>query len=594
MNLMELPSIHRKIISVIIVVAIISTSMFILVDLSNQNGSKNISTVGNNPSPPPAQTSPSYLSNITVKLNVSPSFYTNSTTGIAPLPTNSSFPSFKGAVVELFASPSYPNESLNNTNPAYYISKNSTPLSVTFVNLTWNAVFKLPKTIYNITKTWKHTFGYSGSNTSMIISITYFTKSQSTNATAFFFTGAVSYNPFLMVSGYTMNIMKHPYANYLPYSSVAEMNLTGNNTIYPGFTSNSSSSNMASPDYIPPPGGGSCKTYWGWGPVQTISFKNVPIPFVYLNDTAAQPGVNLSYTLNIGSIYIKTGFSLSSEYFNTSSNIVIMGSTPTYSTLVGVIAGTAGSTKSFPISHRDSVAGFYGNMSATKYRYEEFELAGPNAGKVISVTNKYELSMKIDSLDRNGNQLIPFQMFVGNITASKYNSTSFINLTLQKRYAVAFGTLFTGNSLENTYNGKGSYTGCLTVVSKYNNGTDLCWSNIYSGLSIYSPNSDLYSSINSYVSIGLAIAAVALAVIAIPYADAASVPAIIVALLGLSTALGSFNTAVISIHSSTYVYFLSITDTGTNNAQLQYYMVTDGIEIGTDYVNVPNTYFIVK
>ena len=36
MNLMELPSIHRKIISVIIVVAIISTSMFILVDLSNR------------------------------------------------------------------------------------------------------------------------------------------------------------------------------------------------------------------------------------------------------------------------------------------------------------------------------------------------------------------------------------------------------------------------------------------------------------------------------------------------------------------------------------------------------------------------------
>ena len=117
------PAISQERISVIIVVAIISTSMFILVNLSNQNGSKNISTVGNNPSPPPAQTSPSYLSNITVKLNVSPSFYTNSTTGIAPLTTNSSFPSFKGAVVELFASPSYPNESLNNTNPAYYISK---------------------------------------------------------------------------------------------------------------------------------------------------------------------------------------------------------------------------------------------------------------------------------------------------------------------------------------------------------------------------------------------------------------------------------------------------------------------------------------
>ena len=594
MNLMELPSIHRKIISVIIVVAIISTSMFILVDLSNQNGSKNISTVGNNPSPPPAQTSPSYLSNITVKLNVSPSFYTNSTTGIAPLTTNSSFPSFKGAVVELFASPSYPNELLNNTNPAYYISKNSTPLSVTFVNLTWNAVFKLPKTIYNITKTWKHTFGYSGSNTSMIISITYFTKSQSTNATAFFFTGAVSYNPFLMVSGYTMNIMKHPYANYLPYSSVAEMNLTGNNTIYPGFMSNSSSSNMASPDYIPPPGGGSCKTYWGWAQVQATSFQNVPIPFVYMNDTAAQPGVNLSYTLNIGSVYINAGFSLSSEYFNTSSNIVIMGSTPTYSTPVGVIGTTGDFSKSSPVLVRDSVAGFYGNMTATKYRYEEFALAGPNAGKVISVTDKYELSMKIDSLDRHGNQLISFQMFVGNITASKYNSTSFINLTLQKRYAVAFGTLFTGNSLENTYNGKGSYTGCLTVTSKYNNGTDLCWTDIYSGLSIYSPNSGLYSTINSYISIGLAIAAVALAVIAIPYADAASVPAIIVALLGLSTALGSFNTAVISIHSSTYVYFLSIMDTGTNNAQLQYYMVTDGIEIGTNYVNVPNAYFIVK
>ena len=388
--------------------------------------------------------------------------------------------------------------------------------------------------------------------------------------------------------------MKHPYANYLPYSSVAEMNLTGNNTIYPSFMSNSSSSNTASADYIPPPGGGSCKTYWGWGTVQSIYFQNVPIPFVYLNDTAAQSGVNLTYALNIGSTSINTGFSLSTEYFNTSSNTVIMGSTSAYSMGIGNTGSTASDSKSFPVSQRDSVAGFYGNMTATKYRYEEFALAGPNAGKVISLTDKYELSMKIDSLDRHGNQFIPFQMFVGNITASKYNSTSSINLTLQKRYAVAFGTLFTGNSLENTYNGTGSYTGCLTVTSLVNNGTDLYWAQIYSGLSIYSPNSGLYSTINSYVSIGLALAAVALAIIAIPYADAASVPAIIIALLGLSTALGSFNTAIISIHSSMYVYFLDIIDTGTNNAQLQYYLVTDGIEIGTDYVNVPNTYFIVK
>ena len=118
-----------------------------------------------------------------------------------------------------------------------------------------------------------------------------------------------------------------------------------------------------------------------------------PIPLVYVNDSAAEPNVTLAYTLNLGVSSIQTGFTLSTEYLNLSGNTTVMGNTPTYSSPDGYTGSAASGAKSNPIIVRDSLLGFYGNMSVTKYRYEEFALAGPNAGKVIALTNNYSVSM---------------------------------------------------------------------------------------------------------------------------------------------------------------------------------------------------------
>ena len=597
MEIMRLNPQNRKIIAIIIAIAMVSTSMFIVINIIEKGNQPHLSSTVPGPSSPPVQSSPSYLSNITVKMNVSPSIVNSSSTNttLSSMTVSPSFTNtFTGAVVELFASPSYPKQAMNDTNTSFYRTNTSNPLTVTYVNLTWNATFKLPNTIYNVTKTWKHSFGTSGADTSMIIDITYFTKSQSANTTVFYYSGAVSYNPFLMNSGYTMDIMKHPYASLLPSTKAPDVNITGNETIYPGFLNASSTPSTASPDYIPPPGGGSCKTYWGWAVVQKDYFLNAPIPLVYVNDSAAEPGVNLSYSLTLGLSNIQTGFTLSTEYLNLSGNTTVMGNTPTYSSPDGYTGSAASGAKSNPIIVRDSLLGFYGNMSVTKYRYEEFALAGSNAGKVIALTNNYSVSMEIDSLNHNGSSFIQFQMLLGNQTASRYNLSSFVNLSLQKRFSVAFGTLFTNDSLQRTFSGSGVYKGNLTDVSICNGGNGLAWSQIYSGLTVYSPNSKYYSTLDSYLSIAIAVAGVALALIAVPYSDAASVPAIIVSLLGLALAVCSFNTAIVSIQSTVSIYSLLIQDTWINNATLQYFFITDAVRIGNSYLNVPTAYFITK
>ena len=550
---MELPSINRKIITVIIVAVMISTSMFILVNLSNQNGSKNISTVGNNPSPHPTQTSPSYLSNITVKLNVSPSFYTNTTTGIAPQTANSSFPSFTGAVVELFASPSYPNESLNNSKPVYYQTKGSNPLTITTVNLSWNSQFKLPITINNITRTWKHTFGNSGSTTSMIMDINYFSAENSSNSTVYYYSGAVPYNPFLMVSGYTMNIIYHPYVNLLTHSSVPTVNVTGNtSTIYPGFLNSTATQNTIGTDYIPSPGG--CKAIWVWRPMQVDNFHNVPVPLIYVNDSAAVPGVNISLSLTIGGYLIKTGFTLSSQYFNTSTKGVIVGTSATYeygSTTSSSILTTATlEVNSNPTECRNGVIAFEGNMSAIKYRYVEVALAGPNAGKVIETTNKYQVNIQIDSFDQKGPSLIPEVFLIGNENFTKYNASSYINLTQQNRFAVAFAALFASNYLGQTYNGQSGYAGNLLNLTPFRySKTSLKWGEIYSGLSVTTGGNYNWGQIDEYISVGIAIIAAAIALLAIPYEDSVTIPAIAVAFFGLAA-------AVISLFGPSYSYHL--------------------------------------
>ncbi len=597
MEIMRLNPQNRKIVAIIIAIAMVSTSMFIVINIIEKGNLPLLSSTVPSPSSPPVQSSPSYLSNITVKMNVSPSFVNSSSTNttLSSMSVSPSFTNtFTGAVVELFASPSYPKQAMNDTNTSFYWTNTSNPLTVTYVNLTWNATFKLPKTIYNKTKTWKHSFGTPGSDTSMIIDITYFTKSQSANTTVFYYSGAVSYNPFLMNSGYTMDIMKHPYAIFLPSTKAPDVNITGNETIYPGFLNASSTPSTASPDYIPPPGGGSCKTYWGWAVVQKDYFLNAPIPLVYLNDSAAEPHVNLTDSLTLGLSNIQTGFTLSTEYLNLSGNTTVMGTTPTYASPDGFIGAGSSAADINPSIQQESVLGFYGNMSVTKYRYEEFALAGPNAGKVIAVTNNYSVSMEIDSLNHNGSSFIPFQMPVGNQTASKYNLSSFDNLSKQQKFAVAFGTLFTGDSLQRTFNGNGVYKGNLTDVSVSNGGSGLAWYQIYSGLTVYSPNSNDFSTLDSYMSIAIAVAGVALAIAAVPYSDAASVPAIMVSLLGLAIAVCSFNTAIISVQSTVSIYSLIITDSGSSNATLQYFFITDAVRIGNSYLNVPTAYFITK
>ena len=182
MDIMRLHPKNRKIVAILIAIAMVSTSMFIVINIIEKGNLPLLSSTVPSPSSPPVQSSPSYLSNITVKMNVSPSFVNSSSTNttLSSMSVSPSFTNtFTGAVVELFASPSYPKQAMNDTNTSFYWTNTSNPLTVTYVNLTWNATFKLPKTIYNKTKTWKHSFGTPGSDTSMIIDITYFTKSQS-------------------------------------------------------------------------------------------------------------------------------------------------------------------------------------------------------------------------------------------------------------------------------------------------------------------------------------------------------------------------------------------------------------------------------
>ena len=95
-----------------------------------------------------------------------------------------------------------------------------------------------------------------------------------------------------------------------------------------------------------------------------------------------------------------------------------MGTSATYeygSTTSSSILTTATlEVNSNPTECRNGVIAFEGNMSAIKYRYVEVALAGPNAGKVIETTNKYQVNIQIDSFDQKGPSLIPEVFLIGN------------------------------------------------------------------------------------------------------------------------------------------------------------------------------------
>lgn len=157
--------------------------------------------------------------------------------------------SFSGAVVELFANPSYPSQKYNNTNPSFYEANGSLPMIVTSVNSSWTAHFKPPESICNITKTWMSTFRKYPGETTMVIDITYMEKSNTNSTESFFYTGSVPYNQVLMRSGYTLGINRHPYVNTLPYSQAQSMNIWNTTAIYPGYSAKvNDSSKSATPD----------------------------------------------------------------------------------------------------------------------------------------------------------------------------------------------------------------------------------------------------------------------------------------------------------------------------------------------------------
>ncbi len=344
--IMEKKSINnRKIIVIIISIIVISASMYIFINHIISPG-QNITQNLRSNSIDQENSISKYLSNITVKLSIEPSFISSDPNVITsdqirakPFSLDGSISnrSFSGAVVELFANPSYISEKYNNNNSSFYNENETLPMTVTFVNRSWNAIFKLPKSICNITRTWRDYFSvYRDESTSMIISITYIEKAQSNLTTSFFYTGAVSYNPFLMKSGYTVNIEKHPYIGDLPYSQTQNMKISNTTTIYPAYiTKDNDSPKSASTEYIPTgPGGGNsgCRHYWGWVPVKTYSFLNQPIPFVYVNSTEAKNNTILTSTLSLGGEEMSAGFTLSTSYFNVSGRTSVMGNTPTYET----------------------------------------------------------------------------------------------------------------------------------------------------------------------------------------------------------------------------------------------------------------------
>ncbi|MCL4345490.1 MAG: hypothetical protein M1375_01975 [Candidatus Thermoplasmatota archaeon] len=615
---MRLGNSNRKIIAVVIAVIVASTSLFIFMEHSTSSTGKATLTVTNNP-PAPAQPITSYLSNISVNMSVAPSFQiqnSNNVANIGSLATSDisssdlSNGSFSGAVVELFASPSYPSQKYNNTNPSFCEANGSLPMTATFVNTSWTAHFRLPESICNITKTWRSTFGSYSGETSMIMDITYMEKSSSNSTESFFYTGAVPYNPFLMKSGYILGIDKHPYLSTLPYSQTHSMNISNTTTIYPGYSLNANnSSKSASPDYIPTgPGGGSgCKTYWGWAPVKTYSFLNQPIPFVYVNASEAQGNVYVVYSLVVGSTSLSTGFTLSSSYDNVNGGITIVGNTPTYETPESVIGCTAFEVKNNNKTNEVSVAGFYGNMTMVKYRYVEFALAGADAGKVIEKTDKYYVSMEIRSLDTRNGRLESFQYFLGNVTVGQYSKTgdftssSFQNLPSAKKYATAFAVLFSHMSTLTGTNIAGRFSGNYTIgpYDAGNGSNELGWSSIYDGVTIKSPNSGYYSEINSYISLGIALAGVALAVAPLPLADsvtdAVTAAGIIDALAGLGEVVASFFfTAVVTVQSTMYVYALSLINQEQNNVNVQYFLVINNIRIGSSTLDVPMADFLIE
>ena len=126
------------------------------------------------------------------------------------------------------------------------------------------------------------------------------------------------------------------------------------------------------------------------------------------------------------------------------------------------------------------------------------------------------------------------------------------------------------------------------------NQTPLSWGEIYSGLSVTTGGNYNWGQIDEYISVGIAIIAAAIALLAIPYEDSVTIPAIAVAFFGLAAAVISlFFSAVVSIDSSTTVFTLTMTNSGPSPATVQYFMATESVRVETGQVEVPNAYFTI-
>ncbi|GEM_PF-6325189 len=524
------------------------------------------------------------LSNISANISIEPSMYSPS---IMDGKMNLS-----GAWVEI-----WPVMHPVSSSPSYVVYSNVSPMVSLWINTSWHASVRLPLTFMDIMHAWERYFMNShGGKTSLVVMISYVAEHNSTTDAVYTYTTASPYNPFTVNRTSMISISVHPA---FPMKALYVKKGMLSFPEYPIYTVNGEylygrsgylykSESLYRADHLPFPGGSS--TYWTWVEIKSENFVNAWIPISFLNVTDRNVDVLVTDSISIGSTSLNTEFSLAKSFDYSGSKSYEMGTSAFYT--AGLYFGS-NSTESKPgsLALHDGVIAIKGNVTIMRYQWVKLS----STGRIVERSNKYQTDMGISSLNHSGDQFHIKAFAAGHVNLKKYTNSEYKNLSLQERYSLAMGIYFNGTDSAALWGNQNSTENITTL----NYLQKVSWNTIYSNITAF--KNDVEGEILAGLGLLVAMVSVDLALAAVPWSDAVTIPSIIISLIGYGVSVASlFESGIISVTSSTVIYGGYIKNYGFPNSNggspitvYNWYTPQD-VEINGNTYQIPTNYPIIK
>lgn len=522
------------------------------------------------------------LSNITADINITPSMVKSA--------SGTSSTALSGALIQI-----WPIYHLSVSGPSYEKMTNSSSMITEWVNSSWTTQMKFPDSFLGVINEWRTYFGpVRDGSTSLIVMISYVGSHNNTSDTVYTYTTTSPYNPYSEHNGTLIPVEAHPDVFSLPHMYIPA-NETGFPTSPVYYSGNISASNGSqaqfTPDHLPLPGGNS--SYWEWIQIGGSRFTNAEIPISFLNETEKGINANVADSITLGTYNFGVNISMAKSYDYSGAKSFYIGTSKEWGS--GLISQEIGGDEietyqGNNLTLYDGVVAVQGNASIWRYQYVEYS----STNHLIQRSSDYQTNMAITSLDEADGSFHFSSYNAGYVNLHEYNNSTFSKLSQQQKYQQSFGIYFSGSDTSSMWGSTGSISSISTL--SYQEIVD--WKVIYTSISTTSSNVE--SSITSGISLLVGLAGVALALAAVPYSDAATIPALIVALVGFGVSVASlYENGVLNVTSSAFLYNGYIKNNGNSNGNAGLVTVEDwytpqDITVNGNVYQFPSNYAIIK